>query len=255
MKKALSVIELSEQQQREILGVVACVLHLGNVGFTERDGVAEMHKPEAAEAVRQLLGVKFEELAHALTHRTIDARGDVVTTPLDRDLAVYARDALAKAVYERMFSWLVDRINASLRPVDAADAAVIGILDIYGFEIFKTNSFEQFCINFCNEKLQQLFIELTLKSEQEEYLREGIEWEPVAYFNNKIICDLIEEKHKGIIALMDEECLRPGDSSDLTLIAKMNKNLSYHKHYLAHEKADIRTQKTMARTVSVFCID
>lgn len=120
-----------------------------------------------------------------------------MTTPLNRDLAIYARDALAKAVYDRMFSWLVARLNSSLQPKEHRKNNVMGILDIYGFEIFKKNSFEQFCINFCNEKLQQLFIQLTLKSEQEEYLREGIEWEPVQYFNNKVICDLIEEKHKG----------------------------------------------------------
>jgi myosin-1 len=116
---------------------------------------------------------------------------------LTYDQTSYARDALAKAVYERLFSWLVHKLNDSLRPEYSGKKTLMGILDIYGFEIFESNSFEQFCINYCNEKLQQLFIELTLKSEQEEYRKEGIEWEHVEYFNNKIICDLIEEKHKG----------------------------------------------------------
>ncbi len=120
-----------------------------------------------------------------------------MTSPLTYDQTSYARDALAKAVYERLFSWLVHKLNDSLRPEYSGKKTLMGILDIYGFEIFESNSFEQFCINYCNEKLQQLFIELTLKSEQEEYRKEGIEWEHVEYFNNKIICDLIEEKHKG----------------------------------------------------------
>ena len=85
----------------------------------------------------------------------------------------------------------------------------IGVLDIYGFEIFKENSFEQFIINYCNEKLQQIFIELTLKQEQDEYVREGIEWTNIEYFNNAVICDLIESKN-GILAVLDDACLRPG---------------------------------------------
>jgi myosin I len=136
-------------------------------------------------------------LRDALTHRTIEARGDVVTSPLTVDQAQFAREALSKAIYDRLFTWLVTRLNESLQPEERKINPVIGILDIYGFEIFQKNSFEQFCINFCNEKLQQLFIHLTLQSEQEEYLREGIQWEPVTYFDNQVICDLIEEKHKG----------------------------------------------------------
>lgn len=171
-----------------------------------------------------------------------------MTSPLNRDMAIYARDALAKAVYDRLFTWLVSRINTSLHAAHIAKKnSVMGILDIYGFEIFRKNSFEQFCINFCNEKLQQLFIELTLKQEQEEYLREGIEWEPVQYFDNKVICNLIEEKHKGIIALMDEECLRPGDPTDLSFLRKMNDNLGEHAHYICHSRASTTVQKTLGR--------
>lgn len=196
----------------------------------------------------QLLGCEESKLADALTHRTIQARGDCVTSPLNREMAIYARDALAKAVYDRLFTWLVSRINKSLHPGDTGRKSnVMGILDIYGFEIFQKNSFEQFCINFCNEKLQQLFIELTLKSEQEEYLREGIEWVPVAYFDNKVICNLIEEKHKGIISIMDEECLRPGDRTDFTFLNKLNDRLGEHPHYVCHQNASTAVQKTMNR--------
>lgn len=104
------------------------------------------------------------------------------------------------------------------------------------------------CINFCNEKLQQLFIELTLKQEQQEYLKEGIEWTPVTYFDNKVICDLIEEKHVGIIALMDEECLRPGDATDITFLDKMNDRLASHPHYIFNSsRASLQIQKLVGR--------
>lgn len=252
VKKAMTIIELPDTEQDNIFAIVASVLHMGNVGFTEVEGKAEVLKPESIEAISNLLGCKQSLLTAAFTHRTIDARGDVVTTPLNRDTAIYARDALAKAVYDRLFTWLVSRLNTSLQSLHSRKNNAMGILDIYGFEIFEKNSFEQFCINFCNEKLQQLFIELTLKSEQEEYLREGIEWEPVEYFNNKVICDLVEEKHKGIISLMDEECLRPGDATDMSLLAKMNDNLAEHPHYISHKKADTKRQKTMGR--DEFCL-
>ncbi|XP_008200294.1 unconventional myosin IC [Tribolium castaneum] len=247
VKNALTVIEFDQKEQDEIFAITAAILHLGNIGFSEENGVSTIIKPELVETVSRLLGCSLEDLKNALTNRTIETIRDVVTTPLTRELAIYARDALAKAVYDRLFTWLVHRLNTSLKPHDRRTYSVMGILDIYGFEIFEKNSFEQLCINFCNEKLQQLFIELTLKSEQEEYLKEGIEWQNVEYFDNKVICDLIEEKHKGLIAFMDEECLRPGDSSDMTMLNKLDKNLSYHKHFISHKKADVKLQKIMGR--------
>ncbi|XP_012274963.1 myosin-IB isoform X2 [Orussus abietinus] len=245
--EAMKTVEMTQQEQDDLFAIVASVLHMGNVGFTEEEGVAKILKPGSVDAVSKLLGCDTKSLAKAFTHRTIDAHGDVVVSPLNRELAIYARDALAKAVYDRLFTWLVSRLNKSLQPKYRHRKVVMGILDIYGFEIFQRNSFEQFCINFCNEKLQQLFIQLTLKSEQEEYLREGITWENVSYFNNKVICDLIEEKYKGIISLMDEECLRPGDPTDISFLDKMNSNLLGHQHYISHMKADLQTQKTLGR--------
>ncbi|XP_067646670.1 unconventional myosin IC isoform X2 [Eurosta solidaginis] len=249
VQQAMSVIDFSQSEQKEVFNIVASVLHLGNVSFTEVDGIAKITKTEAVAAIAKLLAVDQNELTAALTNRTIDAQGDVVTSPLNRELAIYARDALAKAIYDRLFTWLVQRLNISLQAKDLSGAInnVMGILDIYGFEIFKKNSFEQFCINFCNEKLQQLFIELTLKSEQDEYRREGIEWERVEYFDNKVICNLIEEKYKGIISILDEECLRPGEPTDITFLAKLTDKLSKHAHYRCHEKSSTQVQKTMGR--------
>ncbi|CAG9125706.1 unnamed protein product [Plutella xylostella] len=122
---------------------------------------------------------------------------------------------------DRLFAWIVQQINKAIDvPSGTHASSVIGVLDIYGFEIFDTNSFEQFCINYCNEKLQQLFIELVLKQEQEEYSREGITWTPVAYFNNRVICELIDAPHQGIIAIMDEACLNPTKPRDVSKRAK-----------------------------------
>ncbi|XP_066139417.1 unconventional myosin IC [Euwallacea fornicatus] len=247
VKKALTTLEFSQEEQNEMLDVVAGILHLGNVGFSEDNGRAVILKPTLIETIAKLFNCDSEKFKLSLSQRTIETIRDVVETPLDKDLAMYARDALAKAVYDRLFTWLVKKVNLSLVPRDSRRNSVLGILDIYGFEIFEKNSFEQLCINFCNEKLQQLFIELTLRSEQEEYEKEGIQWEHVVYFDNKIICDLIEEKHKGLIAFMDEECLRPGEPSDKTLLTKFDKELGYHKHYISHEKADTKLQKVMGR--------
>ncbi|KAG5865168.1 hypothetical protein JTB14_014250, partial [Gonioctena quinquepunctata] len=247
VKRALSTLEFSEREQTDMFDIVSAILHLGNIGFSEEEGESTILKPEIVETVSKLLSCDRNLLMLALKQRTIETILDVVTSPLNRELSIYARDALAKAVYDRLFTWLVKRINDSLQPQNGRNNVVMGILDIYGFEIFESNSFEQLCINYCNEKLQQLFIDLTLKSEQDEYEKEGIIWQHIEYFDNKIICDLIEEKHKGLVAFMDEECLRPGEPNDLTLLAKLNTNLSYHPHYISHQKADIKLQKILGR--------
>lgn len=248
VRNAMSVIGIDPEEQLKIFDIIASVLHIGNIGFTEEEGASKILKPESVTAVSKLLGIEKDTLSMALTHRTIEPeKGSTITSPLNRENAIYARDAVAKAIYDRLFTWLVQRLNKSLRADNGREDRVIGILDIYGFEIMGSNYFEQFCINYCNEKLQQLFIELTLKSEQEEYRREGIEWENVVYFDNRIICQLIEERHLGIISIMDEECLRPGEATDLTLLAKMNKSLQKHPHYVSHVHSSTAVQKTMSR--------
>ncbi|KAM9841673.1 unconventional myosin-Ih [Aulostomus maculatus] len=248
VRKALSVIEFSESDTEHLFGIIASVLHLGNIKFeADARGYASLNSNQEMHWVSKLLGIPTQVLQKGLTHRKIEAKTEEVFSPFSVDHAVYARDALAKAIYGRTFSWLVNKINESLANKDSSRKTVIGLLDIYGFEVFNVNSFEQFCINYCNERLQQLFIQLTLKSEQEEYEMEGIEWEPVPYFNNKIICDLVEEKHRGIISLLDEECLRPGEATDLTLLEKMEEKIGGHPHFVTHKLADQRTRKTLDR--------
>uniref|UniRef100_A0A3Q2Q2K2 Myosin Ic, paralog b n=1 Tax=Fundulus heteroclitus TaxID=8078 RepID=A0A3Q2Q2K2_FUNHE len=248
VRKALAVIGFNDDEVEELLNIIASVLHLGNVQYKEEEGYAYITSDTQIKYLARLLGVNGTVLTEALTHKKIIAKGEEVALR-SPDQSSSARDALSKAVYGRTFTWLVNKINASLAYTDEShkDASVIGLLDIYGFEVFQHNSFEQFCINYCNEKLQQLFIELTLKSEQEEYEAEGITWEPVQYFNNKIICDLVEEKFKGIISILDEECLRPGDASDVTFLQKLEDTLGGHPHFVTHKLADGKTRKVMGR--------
>ncbi|XP_062873463.1 myosin Ic, paralog b isoform X2 [Trichomycterus rosablanca] len=248
--KALSVIGFNDEEVEELMNIIASVLHLGNIQYgKEESGNAYITTDTQIKYLSRLLGVDNSVLKEALTHKKIIAKGEEMMSPLNQEQAYSARDALSKAVYGRTFSWLVNKINGSLSDdfFTSRNTSVIGLLDIYGFEIFQNNSFEQFCINYCNEKLQQLFIELTLKSEQDEYEAEGITWEPVQYFNNKIICDLVEEKFKGIISVLDEECLRPGDATDLTFLEKLENTLGGHAHFLTHKLADGKTRKLMSR--------
>ncbi|XP_037389526.1 unconventional myosin-Ic isoform X2 [Pygocentrus nattereri] len=253
VSKAFTVIGFNEEEVEELLKVVASVLHLGNTQFGEDEyGETHLTTEMPIKYVSELLGVEGSYLSEALTHKKIVAKGEEMIGPLSLEQAVSARDALAKAIYGRTFTWLVQKINQSLAFQDevyytSKCSSVIGLLDIYGFEVFQNNSFEQFCINYCNEKLQQLFIELTLKSEQEEYEAEGIGWETVEYFNNKIICDLVEEKFKGIIAILDEECLRPGDACDLTFLEKLEDRLGGHAHFVTHKLANGKIRKAVGR--------
>uniref|UniRef100_A0A2K6BQR7 Unconventional myosin-Ic n=1 Tax=Macaca nemestrina TaxID=9545 RepID=A0A2K6BQR7_MACNE len=253
VRKALTVIDFTEDEVEDLLSIVASVLHLGNIHFAaDEESNAQVTTENQLKYLTRLLSVEGSTLREALTHRKIIAKGEELLSPLNLEQAAYARDALAKAVYSRTFTWLVGKINRSLASKDVESPSwrsttVLGLLDIYGFEVFQHNSFEQFCINYCNEKLQQLFIELTLKSEQEEYEAEGIAWEPVQYFNNKIICDLVEEKFKGIISILDEECLRPGEATDLTFLEKLEDTVKHHPHFLTHKLADQRTRKSLGR--------
>ncbi|XP_055542171.1 unconventional myosin ID [Wyeomyia smithii] len=235
----LKALGFSNDELFMVWRTVASVLHLGNISFKSQDDQIQIANRKQLSAVAQMLHVTEEEMIRSLTERVIAARGEIMTKTHDIVQAEYGRDALAKAVYDRLFTWIIDRINkAILVPGSSTQKRynrVIGVLDIYGFEIFDQNSFEQFCINYCNEKLQQLFIELVLKQEQEEYRREGIEWTNVEYFNNQIICELVEQQHKGVISIMDEACLNVGKITDEMLLDAMDKKLSHHPHYSSRQ--------------------
>ncbi|KAH9473668.1 hypothetical protein MJO28_000495 [Puccinia striiformis f. sp. tritici] len=208
--QAMQTIGLSADEQSNILRMLATVLWLGNVQYAENDeGNAYVVDESVVEFVGYLLEVDVNLVKKALTSRTMETqrglkRGSVYEVPLNMVQAAAARDALAKAVYNNLFEWIVARVNISMKSRTSA-SYVLGVLDIYGFEIFEHNSFEQLCINYVNERLQQIFIELTLKKEQEEYAAEQITWAPIKFFNNKIVCDLIDEKRPpGIFAAMND---------------------------------------------------
>ncbi|XP_058815475.1 unconventional myosin ID [Topomyia yanbarensis] len=235
----LKALGFANDELSMVWRTVAAVLHLGDIRFKSQDDQIQIANRKQLTTVAQLLHVTEEEMMRSLTERVIAARGEIMTKTHDTEQAEYGRDALAKAIYDRLFAWIIDRINkAILVPGSNTQKRynrVIGVLDIYGFEIFDQNSFEQFCINYCNEKLQQLFIELVLKQEQEEYRREGIEWTNIEYFNNQIICELVEQPHKGVISIMDEACLNVGKITDEMLLDAMDKKLSHHPHYSSRQ--------------------
>jgi myosin-1 len=191
--QAMKIIGLSQAEQDEIFRVLAAILWTGNLQFKEdKDGYAAVTDESVVNFLAYLLEVDAADVVQAITIRILTPRnGEVIESPANPAQALATRDALAKALYNNLFDWIVERVNVSLKTRGATSNS-IGILDIYGFEIFEKNSFEQLCINYVNEKLQQIFIQLTLKAEQEEYAREQIQWTPIKYFDNKIVCDLIE---------------------------------------------------------------
>uniref|UniRef100_A0A8C2Q9L4 Unconventional myosin-Ib n=1 Tax=Cyprinus carpio TaxID=7962 RepID=A0A8C2Q9L4_CYPCA len=238
VRNAMQIVGFMEDEVQSVLELVAAVLKLGNLEFKPEsrcNGFDESRiKDKNGEYLKEmceLLGIEQSVLERAFSFRTVEAKMEKVSTTLNVAQAYYARDALAKNLYSRLFSWLVNRINESIKAQTKSRKKVMGVLDIYGFEIFEDNSFEQFIINYCNEKLQQIFIELTLREEQEEYIREGIEWTNIEYFNNAIICDLIENNKNGILAMLDEECLRPGTVTDETFLDKLNTVCAEHQHF------------------------
>ncbi|XP_027020171.1 unconventional myosin-Ib isoform X2 [Tachysurus fulvidraco] len=236
VRNAMQIVGFMEDEVQSVLELVAAVLKLGNIEFKPESRVngfdeSRVKDKNDLKEMCELLGIDQSVLERAFSFRTVEAKMEKVSTTLNVAQAYYARDALAKNLYSRMFSWLVNRINESIKAQTKARKKVMGVLDIYGFEIFEDNSFEQFIINYCNEKLQQIFIELTLREEQEEYVREGIEWTNIEYFNNAIICDLIENNQNGILAMLDEECLRPGTVTDETFLDKLNTVCAEHQHF------------------------
>ncbi|XP_037090493.1 unconventional myosin ID-like [Pollicipes pollicipes] len=236
VNSALRLLGFGAEKTECIWKIIAAVLNLGNVEFDDNADATSVKTPERLQAVGALLSVTPAELGKTLCQRVIAAGGEVMEKGHTGVQATYGRDAFAKAIYERLFTWIIQEVNTAIEVKEESKRyrtknTVIGVLDIYGFEIFNNNSFEQFCINYCNEKLQQLFIELVLRQEQEEYRKEGIEWTNIEYFNNQIICDLVEQPHKGMIAIMDEACLNVGRITDQMLLEAMDKKLANHQHY------------------------
>ncbi|XP_048336630.2 myosin-6 isoform X1 [Ziziphus jujuba] len=233
-RRAMDIVGISSAEQDAIFQVVAAILHLGNIEFSKgkeidssvpKDEKSWFHLRTAAE----LLMCDAKALEDSLCKRVIVTRDETITKWLDPDSAVVSRDALAKVVYSRLFDWLVEKINSSIGQ-DPDSKFLIGVLDIYGFESFKTNSFEQFCINLTNEKLQQHFNQHVFKMEQEEYSKEEIDWSYIEFVDNQDILDLIEKKPGGIIALLDEACMFPRSTHE-TFAQKLYQTFKNHKRF------------------------
>jgi myosin-1 len=228
---AMKVIGLTQAEQDNIFRMISAILWLGNVSFIEDDsGNAAIADQSVIDFAAYLLEVDAAHVNKALTIRIMETsrggrRGSVYDVPLNPAQATSVRDALAKGIYFNLFDWIVERVNVSLK-ARAEMAYSIGILDIYGFEIFEKNSFEQLCINYVNEKLQQIFIQLTLKAEQDEYEREQIKWTPIKYFDNKVVCELIEEKRPpGVFAALNDACATAHadpSAADQTFVQRLN---------------------------------
>ncbi|OWK15184.1 MYO1D [Cervus elaphus hippelaphus] len=233
---AMKVIGFKPEEIQTAYKILAAILHLGNLKFVVDGDTTLIEDGKLVSVIAELLSTKTDMVEKALLYRTVATGRDIIDKQHSEQEASYGRDAFAKAIYERLFCWIVSRINDIIE-VKNSDTTihgkntVIGVLDIYGFEIFDNNSFEQFCINYCNEKLQQLFIQLVLKQEQEEYQREGIPWKHIDYFNNQIIVDLVEQQHKGIIAILDDACMNVGKVTDEMFLEALNSKLGKHGHF------------------------
>ncbi|XP_015693143.1 myosin-9-like isoform X2 [Oryza brachyantha] len=233
-RSAMNTVGITEQEQEAIFRVVAAVLHLGNINFVKgREVDSSVIKDEKARfhlnAAAELLMCDRGKLENAMIKRKINTPEGVITTTVDPNSATVSRDGLAKQIYSRLFDWLVNRLNASIGQ-DENSEHLIGVLDIYGFESFKNNSFEQLCINFTNEKLQQHFNQNVFKMEQEEYNREQIDWSYIEFVDNQDVLDLIEKKPGGIVALLDEACMFPKCTHE-SFSQKLYEKFRNHKRF------------------------
>ncbi|XP_052169866.1 myosin-11-like isoform X2 [Diospyros lotus] len=246
-RRAMDIVGISQQEQDAIFRVVAAILHLGNIEFSKgqeidsstlKDEKSKFHLQITAE----LLMCDPVALEDALLKRVMITPEEVIKRSLDPVGATFSRDGLAKTIYSRLFDWLVDKINVSIGQ-DPNSKSLIGVLDIYGFESFKTNSFEQFCINYTNEKLQQHFNQHVFKMEQEEYTKEEIDWSYIEFVDNQDVLDLIEKKPGGIVALLDEACMFPKSTHE-TFSQKLYQTFKSHKRFIKPKLS--RTDFTIA---------
>lgn len=244
---AMSTVGIKPEDQEAIFRTVAAILNMGNITFEEGPENASLVRPgdseQHLEATAQLLGVDKEGLRRALTTRTRQTPEGPITSPLNLKAAAENRDSLAKIIYSKMFDWLVACINQAIGE-DTNCAASVGVLDIYGFESFEYNDFEQFCINLANEKLQQHFNHHVFKQEQAEYEREEIDWSYIQFVDNQDVLDLIEGK-MGIIDMLDEQCRFP--TADREALAQ--------KLYSAQVCKDSTRFSKPKRSVTAFTID
>uniref|UniRef100_A0A7N6C3H0 Myosin VIIAa n=1 Tax=Anabas testudineus TaxID=64144 RepID=A0A7N6C3H0_ANATE len=236
---AMKVLMFTDKENWEISKLLAAILHLGNLRYEARtydnlDACEVVRGPHLTTAAT-LLEVDGKDLMNCLTSRTLITRGETVSTPLSMEQALDVRDAFVKGIYGRLFVWIVEKINAAIyKPPSSQPKSLrrsIGLLDIFGFENFTVNSFEQLCINFANENLQQFFVRHVFKLEQEEYNLEHINWQHIEFTDNQDALDMIAIKPMNIISLIDEESKFP-KGTDTTMLNKLNFQHKLNTNYI-----------------------
>ncbi|XP_023206486.1 unconventional myosin-VIIa [Xiphophorus maculatus] len=239
IQSAMKVLMFTEKENWEISKLLAAILHMGNLRYEARtydnlDACEVVRCPHLTTAAT-LLEVDCKDLMNCLTSRTLITRGETVSTPLSMEQALDVRDAFVKGIYGRLFVWIVEKINAAIyKPTSSQPKALrrsIGLLDIFGFENFTINSFEQLCINFANENLQQFFVRHVFKLEQEEYNLENINWQHIEFTDNQDALDMIAIKPMNIISLIDEESKFP-KGTDATMLNKLNFQHKLNTNYI-----------------------
>ncbi|XP_003413860.2 unconventional myosin-IXa isoform X9 [Loxodonta africana] len=231
LQLAMEMVGFLPKTRRQIFSLLSAILHLGNICYkkkTYRDDSIDICNPEVLPIVSELLEVKEEMLFEALVTRKTVTVGEKLVLPYKLAEAVTVRNSMAKSLYSALFDWIVFRINHALLNSKDLEQNIktlsIGVLDIFGFEDYENNSFEQFCINFANERLQHYFNQHIFKLEQEEYRTEDISWHNIDYIDNSCCINLISKKPTGLLHLLDEESNFP-QATNQTLLDKFK-----HQH-------------------------
>eukprot|EP00516_Mucochytrium_quahogii_P004899 CAMPEP_0203750560 /NCGR_PEP_ID=MMETSP0098-20131031/4778_1 /ASSEMBLY_ACC=CAM_ASM_000208 /TAXON_ID=96639 /ORGANISM=" , Strain NY0313808BC1" /LENGTH=1960 /DNA_ID=CAMNT_0050639919 /DNA_START=298 /DNA_END=6177 /DNA_ORIENTATION=+ len=234
VKRAMEVMRINDDERNACLEILAGVLHLGNLVFVQEDGASDdgqaiIENREVLDRCARFIGVSSDSLQRVLSSRSMGVRS-VIFKPYSKVEAQHARDALSKAIYGKLFEWLISRINDCLDvPAEssASDTIAIGVLDIFGFESFEVNSFEQLCINYCNEKLQLHFNSHIFQLEQDEYRKENIDFNSITFSDNKPCVDMLESKGTGVFSMIDEEINVPkgSDQGFLSKILQKSNNV------------------------------
>uniref|UniRef100_G3PIW5 Myosin VIIAa n=2 Tax=Gasterosteus aculeatus aculeatus TaxID=481459 RepID=G3PIW5_GASAC len=240
IRSAMKVLMFTDKENWEISKLLASILHMGNLRYEARtydnlDACEVVRSSHLTTAAMLLEVTPPHDLMNCLTSRTLITRGETVSTPLSMEQALDVRDAFVKGIYGRLFVWIVEKINAAIyKPTSSQPKALrrsIGLLDIFGFENFTVNSFEQLCINFANENLQQFFVRHVFKLEQEEYNLENINWQHIEFTDNQDALDMIAIKPMNIISLIDEESRFP-KGTDTTMLNKLNFQHKLNTYYI-----------------------
>lgn len=224
IRSAMKILSFTDGEFWEIIKLLTGILHLGNLKYkatvVQNMDQSEINDSVGMTRIATILGVNRNALSDGLLQKTIFAHGERVISFLSKEQAIEARDAFVKAIYGKVFVRIVEKINKTIFK-QLKKKTSIGVLDIFGFENFDNNGFEQLCINYANENLQQFFVKYIFKLEQEEYTNEGINWKNIEFIDNQNILDMIGLKPMSIMALINEETVFP-KATDATLVAKLH---------------------------------